>query len=287
MEKSKRVLLCILILPVFILCGCAQKNVRSVDLSSSSETEEREYVTDKEVYRQALDLLCYGDADYRQNAAAKQLLEILGGYEDSESYLEQVYYVCTKISGPGRAETEFLYDAYGHVQWEKGSPYYEAAGDGEKSKGIAYEYEDGRIVRETYPNGDVFVFAYDENGRIIREERRYAGEEPVICTYAYELDPGGKILKRTGYINGETAGVQTSEYRPEANGTLTVIQHETVPDRNPAEKIRQLLFDREGRLIRVDNENSTIVYSYEYVWLPEHDPEEEFVYEHRIREAYF
>ena len=272
------------VLPVLFLCSCARGNVQENEIPSSADAEEREYVTDEEVYRQALDLLCYGESDYRQNAAAKQLLEIIGGYEDSEKYLSQIYPVCTKITG--RTITEFTYDEYGHVLTEKGNPYYVKDEDGNVTAGIGYEYADGLIVRETYPNGDSFVFDYDDNGRIIQEERRYAGEEPVICSYEYELDPDGKILKRTGYIDGEEAGVQTSEYRTDTNGTLTVIQHDIVPQRSPAEKMRLLLFDKEGKLVRVENESGSIVYSYEYVWLPEHDPEEEFVYEHRIRESY-
>ena len=274
---------------LLIICGCVRKEIPAGDQNaavSSSAPEERETVTSEEIYRQALDLLCCGEADYRQNKAAKELLEIIRGYKDSEMYLDQIYEVCTSIRGE-RVSSEFVYDEFGHILLEKGNPYYETDDDKKITNAITYEYTDGKISRELYPNGDIAEYSYDAQNRIIKMETRYSSGNTVSYTYEYETDQEGKITKRTAFLNGEKAGERTSRYILDTDGILSVFQHEEVPQRSPSGKDRLLTFNKKGQLVRVDNETNYSTYAYSYVWMPEHDPDEEFVYEHRIQISYF
>ena len=49
------------------------------------------------------------------------------------------------------------------IGFEKGNPYYTTNTEGDK--GIVYEYKNGRIVREIYPNGNIVCYQYDKNDR--------------------------------------------------------------------------------------------------------------------------
>ncbi len=272
-----------------ILCSCG----RTGDLSSGSltaepltEQEEKETVTAEEIYQQAVDLLCFGDADYRRNQAAKELFEIIRGYRDSEGYLKQICEVCISVSGE-RIHSEFVYDEYGHIQIEKGNPYYETDEGEPVPEAIRYEYTEGKITREICPNGETVLYEYDEQGRIAKMDTRYANGETVLYTYTYETDDEGKIIKRTAFSDGKPVGERTSEYLLNTDGTLSVLQHEEVPGRSPSGKDCLLSFNKKGQLVRVDYETRITEYTYGYVWMPEHDPDEEFVYEHRLQVAYF
>ena len=276
---------------ICLLCSCGkppepETSPKSETGQGSSSAAEREYVTEEEIYRQAVELLCYGDADYRQNKAAKELFEIIRGYKDSEDYLDQIYEVCTKITGE-RIVSEFVYDEFGHVQLERGNPYYETDDGSPLPDAVTYEYSGGKITAEIYPNGSWTRYAYDPAGRISKMDTHYAGGDSVSYTYEYETDHEGKITKRTAYSEGEVAGERTSEYRIDTDGILSVLQHEEVKQRKPSGKDRLLSFNKKGQLVRVDNEKNYTEYMYSYVWMPERDEDEEFVYEHRIRAAYF
>ena len=252
---------------------------------SVSDESKREYVTEEEIYQQALDLLCYGDEDYRQNKAAKELLEIIRGYKDSEDYLDQIYEVCIAISGE-RVESEFVYDEYGHIRLERGNPYY-TTDDGQFfSDAITYVYSDGKITEEIYPDGSTIAYEYDEAGRISKMVDRDSGGD-VSYTYSYETDEEGKITKRTAWSGSELVGERVSEYRIDTDGMMSVLQHEEVTRRKPSGKDRILFFNKKGQLVRVDNETNCSEYKYGYVWMPKYDQNEEFVYEHRIQMAYF
>ena len=89
------------------------------------------------------------------------------------------------------------------------------------------------------------------------------------------------------WSGSEKVGERTSEYQIDIDGIMTVLQHEESAMRKPSGKDRLLTFNKKGQLVRVDNETNFSEYSYGYVWMPKHDPDEEFVYEHRIQMAYF
>ena len=274
---------------LLILCmfsGCGKTQMSEVVPASVSGDSSREYVTEEEIYQQALELLCYGDADYRQNKAAKDLLEIIRGYKDSEKYLDQIYEVCTRITGE-RIVSEFVYDEYGHVRLERGNPYYTADDGQEKPDAVTYIYSDGKIKEEIYPEVSVTAYTYDDAGRISQMEMQDAGGDLISYTYRYETDEEGRIIKRTAWAGSEKVGERTSEYQIDIDGIMTVLQHEESAMRKPSGKDRLLTFNKRGHLVRVDNETNFSEYSYGYVWMPKHDPDEEFVYEHRIQMAYF
>ena len=285
--KLFTILLPVLLIPG-ILCGCTSDRVVRDETagSVSAEYEERETVTSEDIYQQALELLCYGEADYRQNKAAKELLEIIRGYKDSEDYLNQIREVCTKITGE-RVVSEFVYDQYGHVEYEKGNPYYESDNGEQIPNGIVYEYENGKIVRENYPTGEIVSYTYDDLGRITEMKTLRVDGDSFSYTYEYEVDDEGKIIRRTAFSGDEPVGERTSSYFLDTDGLLSVLQHEEVPQRSPSGKDRLLTFNKKGQLVRVDNEKNYVEYTYGYVWMPEYDPAEEFVYEHRIQTAYF
>ena len=274
------------LLMICLFCSCGKEQMTGDVQDPSSAGSDREYVTEEEIYQQAVGLLCYGDGDYRQNKAAKELLEIIRGYKDSEQYLDQIYEVCTKITGE-RIVSEFVYDEYGHVQLEKGNPYYETDDGRPVPDAVTYVYSGGKITAEVYPNGGTTEYTYDEEGRISQMDVQYAGGDFISYTYEYETDQEGKITKRTAFSGGEVAGERTSEYRIDTDGILSVLQHEEVKQRKPSGKDRLLSFNKKGQLVRVDNETNYSEYMYNYVWMPEHDPDEEFVYEHRIKTTYF
>ena len=274
---------------LLILCicsGCGRSQAPEEASTSVSSDSSREYVTEEEIYQQALELLCYGDADYRQNKAAKDLFEIIRGYKDSEEYLDQIYEVCTRITGE-RIVSEFVYDEYGHVRLERGNPYYTADDGQEIPDAITYVYSDGKIKEEIYPEVSVTAYAFDDAGRISQMDMQDAGGDLISYTYSYETDEEGRITKRTAWSGGEKVGERTSEYQIDIDGIMTVLQHEESALRKPSGKDRLLTFNKKGQLVRVDNETNFSEYSYGYVWMPKHDPDEEFVYEHRIQMAYF
>ena len=286
--KPFAILLSVLLIPG-ILSGCTSSgSVRNetAAVSAAAESGEKETVTSEEIYQQALELLCYGEADYRRNKAAKELLEIIRGYKDSGDYLDQIHEVCIKITGE-RVVSEFIYDQYGHVVYEKGNPYYETDSGEPVPNGIVYEYKNGKIVRENYPTGETVSYTYDELGRITEMKTLHADGDILSYTYEYEADEEGKIIRRTAYSEGEPVGERTSTYILDTDGQLSVLQHEEVPQRSPSGKDRLLTFNKKGQLVRVDNEHNYVTYTYGYVWMPEYDPSEEFVYEHRIQNAYF
>ena len=289
MKRLKRICSLWLLVLLPVLCSCSAADTSPAEqttAASSGTSEETETVTSEEIYLQALDLLCYGDADYRRNKVAKELLEIIQGYKDSEKYLGEIYEVCTQISGE-RISSEFVYDEYGHVMLEKGNPYYYTEDQEAIPYAIQYEYTDGKITRELYPSGDDVMYTDDDRGRIAEMKIRYAGGNTFSYTYEYETDEEGKITKRTATSEGEPAGERTSRYIVDTDGMLSVLQHEEVLQRTPPGKDRLLSFNKKGQLVRVDNETNYSTYTYGYVWMPMHDPDEEFVYEHRIQVSYF
>lgn len=275
-----------ILLILCMLSGCGRTYRSEAVPASVSGDSVREYVTEEEIYQQALELLCYGDADYRQNKAAKDLLEIIRGYKDSEEYLNQIYEVCTRITGE-RIVSEFVYDEYGHVRLERGNPYYTADDGQEKPDAVTYIYSGGKIQKEIYPEVSVTAYTYDDAGRISQMDMQGAGGELISYTYRYETDEEGRITKRTAWSGDEKVGERTSEYQIDIDGIMTVLQHEESAQRKPSGKDRLLTFNKKGQLVRVDNETNYSEYSYGYVWMPKHEREEEFVYEHRIQMAYF
>ena len=275
-----------ILLILCMLSGCGRTYRSEAVPASVSGDPVREYVTEEEIYQQALELLCYGDADYRQNKAAKDLLEIIRGYKDSEEYLNQIYEVCTRITGE-RIVSEFVYDEYGHVRLERGNPYYTADDGQEKPDAVTYIYSGGKIQKEIYPEVSVTAYTYDDAGRISQMDMQGVGGELISYTYRYETDEEGRITKRTAWSGDEKVGERTSEYQIDIDGIMTVLQHEESAQRKPSGKDRLLTFNKKGQLVRVDNETNYSEYSYGYVWMPKHEREEEFVYEHRIQMAYF
>ena len=275
-----------ILLILCMLSGCGRTYRSEAVPASVSGDSVREYVTEEEIYQQALELLCYGDADYRQNKAAKDLLEIIRGYKDSEEYLNQIYEVCTRITGE-RIVSEFVYDEYGHVRLERGNPYYTADDGQEKPDAVTYIYSGGKIQKEIYPEVSVTAYTYDDAGRISQMDMQGVGGELISYTYRYETDEEGRITKRTAWSGDEKVGERTSEYQIDIDGIMTVLQHEESAQRKPSGKNRLLTFNKKGQLVRVDNETNYSEYSYGYVWMPKHEREEEFVYEHRIQMAYF
>lgn len=222
-------------------------------------------------YQEAISLLSYEDPDYENNAKAKTILEELGDYKDAKDYLSQIYLVLTSDS------SHYLkYDEYGHVVSN-----YDSA--------VTQEYDDdGRIVKLTI-EGDTPLetnYTYDDDGQIIRIE---SGDR--VYTREYEYNSEGQVSKRVQTSPDGKVTPAVYEYTTEGDYTVVTMKEDVPVNTYTILRTYKMYFYNGEYLTRIEYSASktrkTYEFSYNYIWAPKHDQNEEFYHELYLMQEYF
>lgn len=144
--------------------------------------------------------------DFGQRKTVKAGSYTLATYEytnDTDRYLEKLYYGEKSSSGTNADYVHYTYDEKGRVIAEE----YHENGSGSVDSGTYYEYNDkGQVAKVTNSKtGTSWIYEYDELGRVQRwQEKDGNGNESYAAEYIY--DGFGNVTDITDWINGEALG---------------------------------------------------------------------------------
>lgn len=159
------------------------------------------------------------DGDYE---GAKALFEQLGSYKDSEKYLENFYYMPTKIGFnliDRAGSIDVLYNGMN-------LPLKEISHREDMERTTEFEYdENGNIVKQiAIINGEVSTYTYVYNEIGLYDYAHYVGADGSECTYDYTYNEKGYRITETYSDSYENSYVCSFTY--DDNGNLTRMAYE-------------------------------------------------------------
>lgn len=131
-------------------------------------------------------------------------------YDENGNLIQKLWYNGSTISGTPYCEYNYHYDEYGQVVWA--SVDFRDFDTYDHEEDFINTYDDqGRIIehRSTRETGQTYVYEYDYQGRLIREQVIGNGNNGVyqkgiaLYDYHYEYDAFGNLIKETNYIDGK------------------------------------------------------------------------------------
>ena len=149
-------------------------------------------------------------------------------------------------------------------------------------------FDDGRIVKLTI-EGDTPLetnYTYDDDGQIIRIE---SGDR--VYTREYEYNSEGQVSKRVQTSPDGKVTPAVYEYTTEGDYTVVTMKEDVPVNTYTILRTYKMYFYNGEYLTRIEYSASktrkTYEFSYNYIWAPKHDQNEEFYHELYLMQEYF
>lgn len=242
MKKPLILLLCVVLLALPLGACVSDDSTKGEQISEDPETN----------YTRALEHLKKGEYE-----EAHRLFYLIGDYKDAKEYLGKFrifYQKYTIKSSSGYATLDFQYDDHGNLiladmlALTKNGP---VADENALSYKIEYDAS-GKITKITYRNGEVTVYTYGDDGKLLQHKNYDASgnltEEQgyPLSEIKQEYDESGNLIKETEY-DSQGNVVRTLEYTYDSNQRI-------VEYRSEEEDVSfsyQFVYNEKGRLKEV------------------------------------